>query len=152
MKLLIDECLSEELAKRAREHGHPDAAHVRWIGKGGAKDWELIPVIVEGDWTFVTKNSVDFRGPADSSGTGGEYAALDLHAGLVCLNGPVGMDLDLQLELFELALDELASSPDSINQVIEVSLQNSIDEEVGVVRYALPAEDVAGSAEANTRR
>jgi hypothetical protein len=152
MRLLIDECLSEELAKRARERGHLDASHVRWIGKGGAKDWELMPVIVEGDWTFVTKNSVDFRGPADSPGTAGEYAELDLHAGLVCLNGPVGMDLDLQLELFEVVLDELASSPDLINQVIEVSLQNSANEEVAIVRYALPAEDGAGSAEANARR
>ena len=61
MKLLIDECLSEELTKLAQSRGHPDASHVRWIGKGGAKDWELTPVIVEGDWTFVTKNSVDFR-------------------------------------------------------------------------------------------
>jgi predicted nuclease of predicted toxin-antitoxin system len=55
MKLLIDECLSEELTKLARERGHPESSHVRWIGKSGAKDWELPPVILEGDWTFVTR-------------------------------------------------------------------------------------------------
>ena len=140
MKLLIDECLSEELTKLAQNRGHPDASHVRWIGKGGAKDWELTPVIVEGDWTLVTKNSVDFRGPADAPGTGGEYAGLDLHAGLICLNGPVGMDLDMQLELFEVALDDLDAQPDLVNQVLEISLENSIDEDIRVVRYALPDE------------
>jgi len=141
MKLLVDECLSEELARYARERGHFDASHVRWIGKGGAKDWELIPVIVEGDWTFVTKNSVDFRGPADAPGTAGEYAQIDLHSGLVCLNGPVGMDLDLQLELFEVALDDLDAMPDLVNQVMEVTLKSASAEEIGVIRYGLPAED-----------
>jgi len=140
MKLLVDECLSEELTKLAQTRGHLDASHVRWIGKGGAKDWELTPVIVGGDWTFVTKNSIDFRGPADAPGTAGEYARLDLHAGLICLNGPVGMDLDMQLEMFEVALDELDAQPDLVNQVLEVSLENDADAEMRVVRYALPEE------------
>lgn len=138
MKFLIDECLSEELAKLARDRGHPETSHVRWIGKGGVKDWNLMPVIVEGDWTFVTKNSVDFRGPAHAPGQPGEYARLDLHAGLICLNGPVGMDLDMQLELFEVALDDLDAEPDLVNQVLEVTLGNTGDEEIKVVRYALP--------------
>ena len=81
MKLLIDECLSEELAKRARGRGHADASHVRWIGKGGAKDWDLMPVIVAGDWTFVTRNARNFRGPPEAAGASGEYAAVDPHAG-----------------------------------------------------------------------
>ncbi|WP_096701065.1 DUF5615 family PIN-like protein [Magnetospirillum sp. 15-1] len=140
MKLLIDECLSEELAKLARERGHPDASHIRWIGKGGAKDWELMPVIIAGDWTFVTKNSIDFRGSADAPGQAGEYAGLDLHAGLICLNGPVGMDLDLQMEMFEVALDEIDTQPDLVNQVLEVSLENDADAEMRVARYALPDE------------
>jgi hypothetical protein len=140
MKLLVDECLSEELTKLAQTRGHLDASHVRWIGKGGAKDWELTPVIVDGDWTFVTKNSIDFRGPANAPGTAGEYAMLDLHAGLICLNGPVGMDLDMQLEMFEVALDEIDAQPDLVNQVLEVSLENDADAEMRVVRYALPEE------------
>ena len=140
MRLLIDECLSEELAKLARDRGHAEASHVRWIGKGGAKDWELIPDIFAGDWTFVTKNSWDFRGPRDMPGTSGEYANSDLHAGLVCLNGPVGMDLDMQVELFAVALDDLEVLPDLVDQVLEVSLENEADAEMRVVRYALPVE------------
>jgi predicted nuclease of predicted toxin-antitoxin system len=59
VKLLVDECLSEELAKLAQRRGHPEASHVAWIGKRGWKDWELKAVILNGDWTFVTKNSIE---------------------------------------------------------------------------------------------
>jgi hypothetical protein len=138
MKLLIDECLSEELAKRACAVGHSESSHVRWIGKTGAKDWELLPVILAGDWTFVTKNSADFRGPADAPGSKGEYRKAPIHAGLICLNGPVGMDLDMQLELFEVALEALTADGDLINQVVEVTLDDADAEEIRIVRYALP--------------
>jgi hypothetical protein len=104
MKLLIDECLSPELAKLAQSRGHGDSSHVVWLKKGG---WN-------GDWTFVTKNSIDFRGPSSSRGSKGQYADAALHAGLTCLKAPEGMDLDLQLELFELALDEVGDG-DLIN-------------------------------------
>jgi hypothetical protein len=57
----------------------------------------------EGDWKFVTKNSIDFCGPADAPGSKGEYGKAMIHAGLICLNGPVGMDLDKQIKLFETA-------------------------------------------------
>ena len=65
-----------------------------WMGLSGRKDWELKPIILDGDWTFVTKNSVDFRGPASRPGSKGQYADVAFHAGLICLNGPEGMDLD----------------------------------------------------------
>jgi hypothetical protein len=39
MKLLVDECLSEELAKLAQRRGHAEASHIAWIGKCGWKDW-----------------------------------------------------------------------------------------------------------------
>ena len=138
MKLLVDECLSEELAKLAQRRGHPEASHVAWIGKRGRKDWELKAVILSGDWTFVTKNSIDFRGPAGDPGARGQYAHVALHAGLICLNGPVGMDLDLQIEMFEAALDELDHDSDLVNQVIEVGLRD-LEDEIEVLRYQLPA-------------
>jgi hypothetical protein len=62
-----------------------------------------------------------------------------LHAGLICINGPVGMDLDLQLELFTAALDELDQDGDLVNQVLEVTLLDANDE-VDLVRYRLPGE------------
>ncbi len=138
MKLLVDECLSEELAKRARDCGHAESSHVRWIGKAGAKDWELLPVILDGDWTFVTRNAIDFRGPADAPGAKGEYRKVTLHAGLICLNGPVGMDLDMQLELFEVVLDALDQDHDLVNQVLEVTLEEMSELDILVFRYAMP--------------
>ena len=141
MKLLVDECLSDELTKLAQRRGHAEASHIAWVGKHGWKDWELKAVILDGDWTFVTKNSIDFRGPDDAPGSRGQYADVALHAGLICLNGPVGMDLDLQLELFEAAPDELDCDNDLVNQVLEITLPDPADE-IEVLRYKLPADDV----------
>jgi hypothetical protein len=138
MKFLVDECLSPELTKRAQAKGHGESSHVVWLGRAGLKDWELKPLILNGDWTFVTKNSVDFRGPAENPGSKGQYAGAALHAGLICLNGPPGMDLDMQLELFDQALAELDADPDLINQVLEITLE---EEALHVRRYQLPADE-----------
>ena len=48
MKFLIDECLSLELARMARERGHGESSHVVWIGRQGIKDWELLELAVKG--------------------------------------------------------------------------------------------------------
>ena len=112
-----------------------------WIGKRGWKDWQLKRIILDGDWTFVTKNSIDFRGPQDAPGSKGQYADVTIHAGLICLNGPVGMELDLQLEMFEAALDELDLATDLVNEILEVSLSDSGDE-FELVRYKMPSADV----------
>ena len=121
MKLLIDECLSPELAKLAQQRGHGESSHIVWLGKSGWKDWSLKAVILDGDWTFVTKNSMHFRGPANEPGSKGQYADVAIHAGLICFNGPEGMDLDLQLELFEIALEE-GGNGDLVNEVLEIIL------------------------------
>jgi len=57
--------------------------------------------------------------------------------GLICLNGPVGMDRDLQLEMFEEALDELDRNDDLVNEVLEISLSDS-SEEFEVLRTRCP--------------
>jgi hypothetical protein len=135
VKLLIDECLSPELVDLAQARGH-EASHVVWLGKSGWKDWSLKPFILDGDWTFVTCNSADFRGPRDRPGSRGQYANVALHAGLVCLNPPKdGLDLDLMIELFEAALDEIASGGELVNQVLEISVEG---DELDRVRYDLP--------------
>ncbi len=98
--------------------------------------WELKPTIVEGGWTFVTNNSVDFRGPADKPGSAGEYADVRLHAGLVCINAPGGLNLSRQRQLFNLILDDMEKNGDLTNQVLEVDLNKS--GEVELRRRALP--------------
>ena len=139
MKLLIDECLSPELTKLAHAAGYGASSHVVWMGLAGRKDWELKNVILDGDWIFVTKNSVDFRGPPSRPGSKGQYADVAIHAGLICLNGPTGMDLDMQIELFEQALKELAADGNLINAVLDVTLEE--DNQIDIRRYALPADD-----------
>jgi hypothetical protein len=50
------------------------------------------------------------------------------------------MDFDLQLEMFEEALDELDRNDDLVNEVLEISLSDS-GEEFEVLRYQMPAEN-----------
>lgn len=135
MKFLVDECLSPELTKLAHARGNGESSHVVWLGRAGLKDWELKPLILKDDWTFITKNSVDFRGPAEMPGAQGQYAGVAIHPGLICLNGPPCMDLDMQLELFEQALDELPTDTDLVNQVLEITMEEDV---LHVRRYHLP--------------
>jgi hypothetical protein len=135
MKFLVDECLSPELTKLAHAKGYGESAHVVWLGRAGLKDWELKPFILKGDWTFFTKNSVDFRGPAEKPGAKGQYADVAIHAGLICLNGPPGMDLDMQLELFEQVLEELEANTGLVNQVLEITWD---EDALHTRRYQLP--------------
>ena len=111
--------------------------HVVWIGSAGWKDWELKRVVLEQDWVLVTRNSDDFRGPRHAPGTQGQYAGVDLHAGIVCLNGPVGVDLDWQRKMFEEVLDELDKSGDLTNQVLEFTLRED-KAAIDLVRYEMP--------------
>lgn len=59
MKLLIDECLHTSLVTAAHSAGH-SADHVSHRGLGGLKDWQLMRVIREQEYTFVTNNRSDF--------------------------------------------------------------------------------------------
>ncbi len=135
-KFLIDECLSPSLASLARERGYFESSHVTWLGKGGWKDWELKTFVLEEDWTFVTRNSADFRGVPDARGLGGQYANVRLHAGLVCINGPERMTAAIEVELFDRILDIIGMTQ-LINEVIEIDLADS-DEGYEITRYALP--------------
>ena len=126
MKFLIDECLSTDLVHIARDRGFHESSHVAWLGLRSWKDWNLMRVVLDGDYTFVTNDAIDFRRL---------YAATDLHAGLVCIGAaPDLMRLDLQKRLFRLALDELGDDV-PVNQVLEVIAQS---DGVTVARYGLP--------------
>jgi len=68
----------------------------------------------------------------------GQYADVDLHPGLICINGPNGMTAEIQCELFEAALEEIVAPNHFLNEVIEVDLED-LDEEFTIRRYDLPA-------------
>ena len=136
LKFLIDECLSPELVGVAHAAGHLETTCVRNLGRSGTKDWDLMPLVIAGDFTLVTNNSKDFRGRTPGQ-PGGLHAKEEIHAGLVCLNTEIGMDIDKQRELFEIALEELAGVADLVNQALEVTERE--DGSVEVVFYAIPA-------------
>lgn len=123
MKFLIDECLHTSLVAVAQKHGH-DATHVNWLGLSGESDWNLMPRIIAGDFTFVTNNARDFRKL---------YAKQGLHAGLVIIVPQVVPAR--QRELLDALLAAVANEDALINEVIEIA------EEAGEAilrRYALP--------------
>jgi Domain of unknown function (DUF5615) len=134
-KLLIDENLSPSLVGQANAKGFV-CAHVNHLGLTGLKDWELKATILEGDWTFITNNGTDFRGPAKTPGSSGVYAGISLHAGLICVDAPGGLNLERQKRLFDLILSHLTDAGNLTNQVLEVVL--SADGSVELSRYAIP--------------
>ena len=95
--------------------------------------------VLESDWALVTKNSADFRGPPDARGSKGQYANVALHPGLICINGPVGMDLALPSELFHEALNQLDLDGGLTNQVLEISCSDD-EATVDIIRYYMPSE------------
>jgi hypothetical protein len=76
-------CLSPELTKLAHDKGYGESSHVTWFGRTGAKDWELKPFIIDGDWTFVTKNSV-----SDFARAAGDCTARSSQRCVYCGNAP----------------------------------------------------------------
>jgi hypothetical protein len=134
-KLLIDENLSPSLVEQANAKGFV-CSHVNHLGLAGLKDWELKATILEGDWTFITNNGTDFRGPAKHPGSHGVYAGITLHAGLICIDAPGGLNLERQKRLFDLILTNLKEEGDLINQVLEVVLLE--DGFVRLTRYGMP--------------
>ncbi len=136
-KFLIDECLSPALTLLARDRGFVESSHVTWLGKSGWKDWELKHFILTGDWTFVTRNSVDFRGRATLPGLQGQYAGVPLHAGLVCINGPERITAQTETDLFGVVLQVIGVA-ELVNEVIEITLLE-MPGEYEVHRYALPS-------------
>ena len=74
-KLLIDECLHASLLELAHAAGHA-ADHVNYLGLGSSKDRELMALILEQDYTFVTNNRSDFLTL---------YRGAPLHTGLLVI-------------------------------------------------------------------
>ncbi len=121
VECLSVECLSVELGGLAWQRGC-QASHLRDLGLLQRKDGQLAPVILAGDWCFVTKNARDFRRPDSAKGSSGEYAGVDLHAGLVCIDGrPERFTKAEQPEAFSVALDLIDQhGGDPTNLLVEV--------------------------------
>ena len=136
VKFLIDECLSLDLVDLA---GTVVSRKAPTLYGWQSRMERLAVETLHPRWRldFVTRDSVDFRGPAESPGIKGQYADVSIHAGLVCMNGPAAMNLELQCELFSAALDEIGNVDQLVNEVIEVDLETP-EAEITIRRYTLP--------------
>ena len=72
---LFDECLSPDLAALANARHH-HATHVVFRGLQGTLDADLMPVIREGNFIFITNSGKDFLAL---------YAEEEIHPGLVII-------------------------------------------------------------------
>ena len=124
MRFLIDECLHPTLAEVAHAAGH-EAHHVNYLGLASMKDHDLMPVVLEGDFIFVTNNAADFRRL---------YRGQPLHAGLVIIVPQVSPSS--QRQLFAAALDEIGANDGMLNEALEVLVENG---DVIFNRYVWPA-------------
>lgn len=116
-RFFIDECLSAQLVAVAKARDL-DADFGPHIGKAGWQDWNLTRFALENDYIFVTNNRRDFLK---------EYAALDLHNGLVVIVPNVGRED--QKRLFEAVLDHLAAMNElPVNKLVEVLEDGSVHE------------------------
>ncbi|WP_028998579.1 DUF5615 family PIN-like protein [Azohydromonas australica] len=135
LRLLIDECLSPQLVQLAVAAGHVESTCVRDRGWSAEKDWKLVVLAVEGDYTLVTHNAVDFHGGGPGR-LGGQHAKQSIDAELVCLHSVFVMDLECQRDLFALARAELTQLGDLVNQALEVFELK--DGSVEIVLYDIP--------------
>jgi predicted nuclease of predicted toxin-antitoxin system len=110
VKWLIDECLHVLLVELAHSRGQI-ADHVNYLGLGSSKDWELMQIVVERDYTFVTNNRFDFLTL---------YKKESFHAGLVVIVPNVTPSR--QRALFNAVLEHVGAR-ELINTVIEVQLR-----------------------------
>lgn len=125
MNFLFDECLHTSLVEVANALGH-QGSHVNWLGLSGTADWDLMPRIIDGNFTFVTNNAQDFRRL---------YRDQAVHAGLVIFIPQCRPDQ--QRELLEAAIEALAAAPDPlINQALELDFEDDV---ITVRTYDLPA-------------
>jgi predicted nuclease of predicted toxin-antitoxin system len=122
VKLLIDECLHTSLVTLAHSAGH-SADHVSHRGLGGLKDWQLIRVIREQEYTFVTNNRSDFLNL---------HGREPLHAGVIIIVPNVIPSQ--QRELFAAALKHIGTR-DLTNTVVEVRF---VQNDIQCSEYELP--------------
>jgi hypothetical protein len=113
-RFLIDECLSPLLAALARERGHV-ALHLAHIGRMGSSDYQVLRLMLDGGYVFVTNNARDFRRL---------LATVPIHGGLIVVMPSAKRPR--QRSLFSAALDFIERMPDIINKVIEVHAEDDI--------------------------
>jgi len=117
-RFLVDECLSTSLPHLAHQFGF-ECAHINHLGLVSIKDWDLIDTIVDGNWTLVTNNAIEWRGRYRSTAT------LLIHPGVVFII-PNVRRLEQQ-RFFAAALSWGAGQQDPENALVGRALDMTLD-------------------------
>jgi hypothetical protein len=117
-RFLVDECPSTTLPHIAHQLGF-ECTHVNHLGLVSIKDWDLVDTIVDGNWTLVTNNAIEWRGRYQSTAT------LLIHPGVVFIISNVRR-LEQQ-RLFAAALHWLAGQQDPGNALVGRALDVTRD-------------------------
>jgi hypothetical protein len=130
-RFLVDECLSTTLPLVAHQLGF-DCSHINHLGLVSIKDWHLVETIVDGNWTLVTNNAIEWRGRYRSSTT------LLIHPGVVFVI-PNVRRLEQQ-RLFATALNWVRGQQDPGNALVGRALDITADPagQAIVTSYDLP--------------
>jgi predicted nuclease of predicted toxin-antitoxin system len=113
--LLVDECLTPELAAVARARGH-EAHHLVHLGRAGMQDWSIVQYLVAHDFALVTNNARDFLAL---------FAQLEMHNGLVIILPSV--PACEQVRLFGLVLDAIEPLTDLVNRLVTVDVDGRVE-------------------------
>jgi len=124
----------------ARERGHGESSHVVWIGRQGIKDWDLLKIVLAGDWTLVTRDAYDFRGPKDAPGSGGQFNTPSCMRASFASTDRKEWTSRFSAICFEAVLDEIDRDGDLVNMILEVTLETIESDEIIIDRYALPTD------------
>jgi hypothetical protein len=109
-----------------------EAIHVVHLELASERDWDLLTIVRDGDWTLVTNNAMEFHR---------RYARMVIHAGVIFIRPSVRRAR--QLERFGAALADIAAEPDIVNIAIDVDY-----DEAGLVRVRSRAVGQAGKTRA----
>lgn len=113
LRFLIDENLNRRLVDTAHARLH-EASYVPHVGLSGSSDAELLRRAIEGDWIIVTNNVDDFVELVRQE---------ELHPGVVLVITQTNPDV--QVRLFEQALDAIGDRRDLINLVVHVDVDEA---------------------------
>ena len=112
MRLVIDECLSPQLALRLNATGLHDAVHPLHVGRRGEPDHRVLERCIAEDRVIVTENARDFRRLVGET---------ELHPGLIILPA---LDREGTWKLLESALAVIRERGEPmsvmVNHVLEV--------------------------------
>lgn len=122
-KLLIDECLSPDLARIAKEEFGLLAMHVPWLGPPprGQRSWkdpDIVDRVAAEDLILVTNNRKDFVGRYYEKG------GIEIHNGLIIVLEKT--DLDGERKLFRIVVEHALAMDTTINKLIEIAVDGNI--------------------------